>query len=337
MNHRIRTSIILGLVSLITLTGWCTDAQAFWFGWFRNNRTPYPAYRPVYTAGNMCYQPVVAAPTPGSCNTCVSGYQPTTVQYAPQTYYRNQWVRVPVTVYRPVTVAQQPILGANQLQPCTTYRWQLQRAPSYRPLFSWFRRPVMAPAPSFFGTVPASSCASCSPAAATVPANSQQYYQQGITTAPLSASPAPGNAPTPADQRPSLKPADAQPSVPDATIRRAPSAEQSSGSTTGPSLGSPRPLSNVVPIPDLRSRPTVRPQSNRDIPPLLTPSSRPGSSRHTASLRDTHRWAVTPITWAQPVRNDAPLNAQTRLKPVTPTAKPQERWDDSGWRSASPR
>ena len=323
MNRRIRTSMILAIFSLLTFVGWNTEAHAFWFGWFRGNRPVYPTATTGYSP-----QPVVAAqPIANACNACTPAFQPTTVRYAPQTLYRSHWVRVPVTAYRPVQVANQPVYAPTpQLQPCTTYRWQLQRSASYRPVYSWFRPWNAAPVLSFFGTAQAANCGTCAPAVTTVPGS--QYYQQSPlnpipATAPAAATQ--GNA---ADLRPSLKPSEAQPS---ATIRRATPTNQSDGAMlrggTSPTLGGARPSSNVTPIPDLQSRPATNPSVlDRNVPARRNPGNQ------TASLRDSHRWAVTPINWSQPVPTTSTQTNQPR--PAAEPAKPAVRWDDSGWRSA---
>ncbi|MFM7074395.1 MAG: hypothetical protein ACKO38_21615 [Planctomycetota bacterium] len=71
------------------------------------------------------------------------------MNYAPYLSYRDQWIRVPVTYYRPVSVVD-PTTGAvtSAMQPCTATAWQVQRVPvAGRSLFTRYQ-----PAPVVGGT-----------------------------------------------------------------------------------------------------------------------------------------------------------------------------------------
>jgi len=348
MNHRMRTSWIVSSVTFLGLVISAGYAQANW--WDNNTayRPLYPAYRPVYPGGSSytAASPVVTAqPVQSSgCNTCASGRQacatcapagqPMTVNYAPRTWFRSRWVRVPVTAYRPLVVANQPNCApTTQRQPCTTYRWQLQRVRTYRPLFSWLPWWPRRAAPVVVGSnfAPTSSCGTCAPAATTVPSPAPYYQPPGVspaTTVPSIMSPTVPRSNTPADLRPSLRPAEAPLPGQGATTRRANPASES-GSTTFRRLprraDAARPFSDVTPIPDTRPAPMAR-ESTEDesIPRLLNPRN------HTASLRDTQVWAVIPVNRLQADR--IPTNRVQQNSARAPSQP--ARWDDSGWRSA---
>lgn len=112
------------------------------------NYAPYyrtVANYPVAVAGPVlpaAVAPVAVAPVA----------QPVVVGYAPS--YRTNWLRVPVTYYRPVTgytVAGYPAVAAT---PCNTYAWQAQRVPTlvHRP---WLPFVPATAAPVTYGYAPA--------------------------------------------------------------------------------------------------------------------------------------------------------------------------------------
>ena len=79
----------------------------------------------------VCQQPA------NSCNSCCG--ERTIVNYAPQTVYTTNWVRVPVTTYRPVaTTDPTTCCRVNYMQPTTSYVWQARRQPHvvYKPFMS---------------------------------------------------------------------------------------------------------------------------------------------------------------------------------------------------------
>ena len=100
-----------------------------------------------------------------NCPTC---QRPHVSNYAPYTNYRSSWMRVPVTLYRPVTVVDprsgQPV---TVMQPCTTSSWQLQRTPAL----------VQRPFVTAYAPLPISGCATCGPGSgcATAPAATPYY------------------------------------------------------------------------------------------------------------------------------------------------------------------
>ena len=355
MSHWIRTSLTLSSVTalVVAISAGSVHASGWGSGPVRplypasSSAAPYAAARPIVAA-----QPVQSggcnscAAAPAPCNRCAQTLQPTTVNFAPRTWFRSRWVRVPVTAYRPVTVVNQTTNPTNcapvtQLQPCSMYRWQVQRVPTYRPLLSWltwWRRPL---APAYLGAytapaahcstcvptaaafAPASNCETCAPAAAQAP-NSAPYYQ------PPAAAPAttvPGSR-APADLRPRLRPSEVDAPVPGVTTRRVNPTAGSNNSSVRSLPHRPRarqPYSNVVPIPDTGPAQTPRESAeDHSIPQLLSPRN------HTASLRDTPVWELTRAHTSQraaaPERRPATNSAATRPQP--------ERWDDSGWRSA---
>ena len=95
----------------------------------------------IAASANGCLQP-------GVCQVnCQRTCRRTVVNYVPQTCYRTQWQRIPITQYRPVTNSD-PCSGCTVtcMRPCTTYRWQAQRVPytTYRPVYrtETYRVPV---------------------------------------------------------------------------------------------------------------------------------------------------------------------------------------------------
>ena len=140
---------------------------------YRPAMLPNSAYAPVtaYSPGTayaptMAFAPGTAyAAGAGACPTC---QRPVVSNYAPYTNYRSSWMRVPVTLYRPVTVVD-PTSGqpVTVMQPCTTSSWQVQRAPAL----------VQRPFVQAYAPLPVSGCATCGPGAgcATVPSATPYY------------------------------------------------------------------------------------------------------------------------------------------------------------------
>ncbi|MFO0870409.1 MAG: hypothetical protein U0935_15895 [Pirellulales bacterium] len=115
----------------------------------------YPGTAANVPMGYPNAQVAYYAPAAGTvaCPTCpqpVRTNQPTVVNYAPYTAYRNAWVQVPVTVYRPVS-AIDPATGRpiTVVQPCAATTWQVQRVPVGRPFAAFYQPlPVSGYAPA---------------------------------------------------------------------------------------------------------------------------------------------------------------------------------------------
>jgi hypothetical protein len=302
--------------------------------------TGYSQALPVSAASSVtdACMPIAAAPTCAPVAT--TPFVPLSVAPAATAYrptYRSLWVRVPVTAYRPTAVFN-PVSGGtiSHLQPCNAYTWQLQRVPTttYRPWFSGLHgnRWQLAATPMMVG--PQSDPCGC--ASVSVPsAGSVSPYSlpQGGTTFPGTVMPRtgvpgavvpsipgtvlPGSAiprargTTPADRPPSLKPETADgeskdPPSPSDQSRRTPVLPQSPAR-------SGRPVSDVVPIPDLERR---TPERDNDIviPQLLDPQN------HTAQ-RAAH-WDLMPATSA-PQGDEGPSLNDARSS--------EQVWDDRGW------
>jgi hypothetical protein len=126
--------------------------------------------------------PAGITPTTGRYTTNYGSWGPSTTPYAwyaPQTQYRSLWTQVPTTTYRPV--------GANGLQPCTSYAWQTQRVPvtAFQPVVGAAAAPV--------AVAPAASSCGCAGAATTAYYGSTPAYSQAQATAWQTVAPSTGN------------------------------------------------------------------------------------------------------------------------------------------------
>ncbi len=351
---RFRFTICM-MASVSTVTASAT-AEACPFRDWLWGRSPYyqtrryPGY-PVtagYTAAQLPAYSGVAQPL-SSCDPCAQAYggvatglaaapacpplyptaQPLTSMYAPKQYYRSSWLRVPVTRYRPVGMAQ-PWTGlpTTQLQACNSFGYQVQRVPTvrYRPLCSWLRGPQAMALPTYYRPPTASlgQCGSCSTTTTSGAATSSPYYvpnsggyqtpggQNGLVPAPAQA-PGSGGSVAPADQPPRL-PAEGSPTS--AAYRG--SANSSFPGPLSTKRPSPGPTAtDIVPIPDPDSnRPSDRGRIH--APPLLDPQN------HTAA-RARRPSSTTPVSWSEPLRQERRV--------VRPAAKPATSLGDGGWKS----
>jgi len=218
------------------------------------------------------------------------------VNYAPQTCYRNRWMRVPVTRYRP-TATVDPVSGCQVtcMRPCTTYKWQVQRVAVtvMRPVYST----VLA---NPCGV--AANCNGCAPTAAATTSSNDDYY----------------NRPR-AQTRPSLP-----------VQEKNNGAKAKTGVSTQRSLlrrrSIPFPRRQLKPIPDAQTNPTL------DITPKLLR----GRDRTAIYYPIRRAWAYTPIKWnevskkgrAKPKLIRA-IGAATQIQ----SNRTVRRLDDSGWSS----
>jgi hypothetical protein len=358
LTFRRRTLIIVSI--LVAEFALASTAQAGLFDWlFHRRRTAYyqvgtiSYYQPggnvayYQPAGNVAYyQPAgtvayyqppttvsVAQPVgttayygANACQPCQQ--QQVVVNYVPQTYYRSQMMRVPVTTYRP-EFSVDPVTGAvvTVMRPCTSYNWQVARVPYTTFLPTLAAAPVAQP--STIGCAPATTAVptatpyySPAPAGTSVPFGSPSTsapFGQPSTTMPFS--------PTPADQPPSLSPGGLQPGLQGSGTRLYPPANGTIGNSSNfPSGVQQKPASgsNLQPVPDPDAERTqARPNA---APRLLNPRDQ------TAAWTVERAWAATPISWptTQSVRQASATSAQ----PAAPVAA--DKWDDTGWRSAAP-
>ena len=183
------------------------------------------------------------------------------VNYAPQTSYRNRWMRVPVTVYRP-TATVDPVTGCQVtcMRPCTTYKWQVQK------VAVTVMRPVYSTVLSNPCSVPATNC--CTPTAAKTTAD-DQYYNRNEDRA---------------NTRPSL-----------------PMRENANGGNGGArtSGASTRSLlrRNRFPFPRRQLKPIPDPTPNRTL--NMTPRLLRVKDRTAVYYPVRKAWAYTPIKWSQ--------------------------------------
>lgn len=279
------------------------------------------------------YQP----PQPRKHGCCLFNWWKTPTYYKPVVQYRTQLMRVPTTNYQP-TPATDPVTGVptTVMKPCTTYTWQFQRVPhlTYRPMYDSspstnysYRIPY---APTTYNAVPAWPTppvpSYTPPAYTTVPAPSGAATSGAFQGMPLpptggnaSTGASPSPSPTPADQVPSLNPAEAQGlqkvptsksfKIPLSDPQVAPTpAQKQEASNAGQSDKLP-----VVPLPD--------PEADEDdmdvdaIPSLYDPSDRTA-----ARTSYQPQWAVAPIVWAKPPATEAaalaPQPKQTKETPA---------------------
>lgn len=348
----------------------------------------YPTTPVYETMGSDCYESTTCcqSPDPMVCPpTATYAAQPTCLQrlgscFSPSagsTSYRTTWKTVPVTSYRPV-VSTDPVTGCpvTVMKPCTTYAWQADRrecgffdrlfgkcdsdpgqAACCMPVTSGMptdcnggmvssgccgsEMSTVVPAPAMGVPTPAPYYAPSPPSVLTQPPAGLQL------SPPPALSPKPAS-PTPADTRPTLKPADVppppaaeslaptgtsgpavnQPPMSSLPWNQAAPANRASTSgydaETGPSLGPPvmapegvRP--NPVPSPD--AAPAVPAEENSE-PQLLNPRDQ------VASLRTGQSWGYSTITW--------PANRRTSSDRVPPVQRQRDprTWDESGWHSA---
>lgn len=208
---------------------------------------------PIYTAPALDYgaAPMVQPPA--------QTYTPPTprINPIPQTYYKTNWKRVPVTSYRPV-VSTDPVTGypLTVMKPCVTYTWQAERVPEG--FFSRLFRPLWQPAPTPNVCVSAPVCCS-QPALTRGPSRIVQPIPSGMTTgpvptpavaaptpyydnssAPVQVPPPPATGPAPG----SLAPPSGSSAVPgqpgggSEPADRAPSLKPADGADSGPKPGS---------------------------------------------------------------------------------------------------
>jgi hypothetical protein len=167
-----------------------------------------------------CFAPACApAPTCATCTTtCQQTCSRVVVNYVPQTCYRTEWERIPVTTYQQTT-SSDPCTGCTVTcnRPCTTYNWQMKQIPytTYRPVYTQetYQVPVtytsqVPVAQTMPMAAPVGGCSTCAGYMPTTVVQSPvvaspypQYYQ---TTPQVIAAPAAPVTSTPADQIPTL-------------------------------------------------------------------------------------------------------------------------------------
>lgn len=320
---------------------------------FPNTVTPGPAFPPrtanyypgvaqaVYYPGTVAASPVMRAPNAqvayyapvaaggAPCPTCprpnpTGANRPTTVNYAPYTSFRNSWVQVPVTVYRPVS-AIDPATGqpVTVVQPCLTSTWQVQRVPvggrpfvsMYQPLpVSGYGSPGMAtPTAVAPGACPGGACAPAAPAASW-----GGTVMPGTTLAPSTTIPAaPPNTASP----PSTFGPNTQPSYLGQPARIAPGTSGGTFSpadqrpTLGPSEGAGS--SNYPPATDPYPNP----------PPYLGPSVPANGASNGAATGGalTNPSAASPSSVTRPAESKSAPRLPIKVTPVPdPESSPAE-------------
>ena len=322
-----------------------------------------PACATAACAPTVAYAPTTVAYAPAACPTGACGtpvqvghpvvaQQQVVVGYAPT--YRTNWVRVPVTYYRPVTsynASGYPFTGAV---PCNTYSWQAQRVPTvtYRPWLPFapttygYVAPAAtvnyAAAPAIVSAPAAAPCAGCAVPATSMPLTTNAptlgsslipgAMPSDSDTVPATAT-SPANGVNPADQAPSLIPGNfpSTPPAPPAGGSMTVPSNPATGSMTVPSnsgavgTGVAEPASTrgnsspyrvtPIPAPDLRTFESQR--GAPQAPPLL-----PGRER-TVFNSAAQSTSVVTASWETPK-----ATAPAAKKPASPNL-----WNDSGWKS----
>jgi len=288
-----------------TVTSAAPVAQATYYAPATQATYYAPAAQSTYYASsavaNSAACPTCPAPTavpgatpgvmPGVMPGAVSSARPTIVNYAPYLSYRDQWVRVAVTYYRPVSVVD-PTTGAvtTAMQPCTATAWQVQRVPvagrsflsRYQPLPSSGGTALGAPAVVMPSVAPGqpNTCVNglCQP--------SQSYSgwtlpsTPSIVAAPVApppqtiVMPAPSNANVPGANMPAAN-------VPAANTRPTLLPGEGANSVNYPPL-SPVPSGSLVPVPSFSSN-----GASSAVPPYIPPA--PSAEPPAAAPTDTFR------------------------------------------------
>jgi hypothetical protein len=264
-------------------------------------------------------------------------YASTTTNYQPRTSYRPVWQRVPVTYFRPVSQVD-PVTGqlVQQMQPCTTYRWQVQQRSTLLPR----RAPAMPIDPW------------CDPAA--VPAaresrpSTDPYYDRSRIIRPGERRPADGLIPRdaevireetlePSERRPRLEGAPPEPNSMGSVRRpgfdRVSSTPRAStrGDSTTESARSQRESdparSSLIPDPD----------EDRDgypeAPKLMKPRDRTASFSAPRVRRIAYQavWPEAKKPSVTRVQRDSTVSQPVERRPVR--RHPTRKLDDSGWRT----
>jgi hypothetical protein len=244
---------------------------------------------------------------------------------------------VPTTTFRPV-VTYDPATGTSStsMQPCTTYRWQVQRAPFFG---------LGDPPPYFIDGTAAPTGYIVSPAPGLIEPGA---FAPSTTSSPAFAPPAAAPVVSPL-----------APPVPDATRGFSGasgwgSSSSSSGADQRPTLtpGEAQGLQNLQPVPSTSNYPPIplsdpvdtrqpaseQPPSSAPVKPVPDPEARPESKDAVPAApalfdpgdRTAAHWVrpaavIAPIVWAKP----SPAEVKT-------THRELPRLDATGWRVVQP-
>lgn len=303
-------------------------------------------YAPNGYSPTTVYQPVTPAPRRSwlgnlfNWGTGCDGLSPcrpytaTSANYRPRTTFRPTWQRVPVTYYRPITSVD-PVTGqqVQRMQPCTTYRWQIQQRPA-------LIAPRTAPANAYCAPTPAAGAAVSGGA----PTNAADpYYDRSRIIRPSDDGQLiPKDAEIlrderiPANERPRLQGAPAEPTdlgaIPRGSTRTHNAASTRPDPVTRKSTRQPPSRQTAKPRSGLMLDPNAD-DSYPEPPALLTPRDKTAAVSM-PTLRQVGYEAQWPRVKPTVRRAAAPQSART-AEPVEPITRrqPTRRLDDSGWRS----
>ncbi len=267
-----------------------------------------------------CATPTCApAPTCATCTTtCQQTCSRVVVNYVPQTCYRTEWERIPVTTYQQST-STDPCTGCTVTcnRPCTTYNWQMKQTPytTYRPVYTQetYQVPVtytsqVPVAQTMPVAAPVSGCATCAGYTPTTVVQSPvvanpypQYYQTSpqVITSP----PAPATT-NPADQIPTLG------TSPQSLNQSQPVMIQGNGGTTSAAWPTQlqAPSSPISPLKD--PDPAARWDANINSTPAPQEQSPFNQTTHSPSVE---RWGYSPVRLASHVE---PVDSRDSDVPV---------------------
>ncbi len=262
---------------------------------------------------NRCCTTALAPPV-ASCGTCQTTCQQTctrvVVNYVPQTAYRCEWERIPVTTYQQ-TSSTDPCTGCTVTcnRPCTTYTWQMKQVPytTYRPVYTQqtYQVPVTYTSQVAMPVASAgcSTCAGFTPTVNAAPVytapagtiqapvgTATQYYQAAPATGGTIYQPTQviGSGTTEADLRPSLDVNPQQMNRP--IIIEGPTSGSINNGTYWPTKIPTQPA--TVPISPLQD-PNPDARWNEDAAPqLLNPFNQ------TTSVPSIQQWNYSPVRLA---------------------------------------
>ncbi len=254
--------------------------------WWRQltDRQPRTTRRAYYNPYYSMYVPAYSAPVRSSCSSggCptpayTAGYTPaqrTTVAYVPRTCYRTTKVRVPVTIFRPVTTCDRATgYPVTVMKPCTTWTWRVRRVPYTT--YQMMTAPCGTTCPTGVpAAVPAGGCSSCqqqspvtpniAPLGTPTPAGSPN--EPGTTTPPRLDSPPAGGTPKAAP--PASTPTPGTRTIYETQKRMKPVPKESSSS---------RLLVRPIPDPHTPKKTDRKPSVPGRAPPLVEPSQNTAS------------------------------------------------------------
>jgi len=248
---------------------------------------------------------------------------PTTVQYVPETHFRNVTVEVPVTTMRPVVVGCNPCTGAmvTCMRPETVNQTQVKAIPytTYRLVVS--QPTVIAPAITPAVATCAPICGACTGAVATcgVPAATTvtRVITPGFTTAPtFGTAPTLGTAPM-VGTAPTFGTAPTVGTVP--TMGTAPTVLGGSALDSTPTVTT-GPTATTLPS---TSNPITLSQQAGGFPAIPTaPTIAPGTTTAPVTSSQGSTGPQTPTPTLRPVTPQTTPHADPRTEP-TPQLSPR--------------